>query len=483
MTCKIEYYFAAMKMQPTWTEALTAFPRSLDDFISTFKLENCWGLAHITDVQIEGFYKDDAKALDQMIQLRNKCLSGDRGRLKPGAVAASANEFDKAPVIVSGWHNYYYCGRVVGEAKLFGPKVPESIPGMCGPRHGPQCAACIITFAHNPVPCQAEKDKLPVFFKKCTDGLTDKDGKPLFRDDAARNLFAWYKIGLVRELRDLSLEAVVRNSQMNMAQKVAMIGIIGSLKAGTNPHWRDTAARVLETQEKETLDLRQQLASSRNRVAEILLRNVELQDEFSQHEDRRLTRIGDLEENLKKARELGLAQIHKLEEELKKVRQCDMLEMLSDLSERSVQGRSVTYVTQAAHDAGALAARLAEKAEAMRAAVERRAAAEATLAAKRAAAEVDPPNEYLCGIGFHLMRDPVIVETGQTYEREAIAQWLETHETCPLTGVVLAHKFLTPNVSLRKLIDGYVNDQVVPEERAAKRPRFDMTDDTFDLEL
>jgi len=133
--------------------------------------------------------------------------------------------------------------------------------------------------------------------------------------------------------------------------------------------------------------------------------------------------------------------------------------------------------------AGALAARLAEKAEAMRAAVERRAAAEATLAAKRAAAEVDPPNEYLCGIGFHLMRDPVIVETGQTYEREAIAQWLETHETCPLTGVVLAHKFLTPNVSLRKLIDGYVNDQVVPEERAAKRPRFDMTDDTFDLEL
>lgn len=203
---------------------------------------------------------------------------------------------------------------------------------------------------------------------------------------------------------------------------------------------------ALETKEKE-------LTHTRNRVGDVLVQNQEVRDEFSRREDRYVTRIRDLEE------------------ELNKVRECDMLEMLSDLSQRRVEGHSLTYVGQAAHHAGALAARLAEKAAAMRAAQDRRAAHEATMAAKRTAAEVDPPNEYLCGIQIDLMRDPVILASGQTFERKAIATWLETHETCPLTGEVLAHKHLTPNVSLRKLIDGYVNDQVVPEERAAKRPR------------
>merc|ERR1711964_342791 len=36
------------------------------------------------------------------------------------------------------------------------------------------------------------------------------------------------------------------------------------------------------------------------------------------------------------------------------------------------------------------------------------------------------------------MKDPVFIETGQTYEREAIVQWLkDKNSTCPRTGIKL----------------------------------------------
>ena len=41
---------------------------------------------------------------------------------------------------------------------------------------------------------------------------------------------------------------------------------------------------------------------------------------------------------------------------------------------------------------------------------------------------------------------------GHTYERSAIEQWLETHNTSPATGLELDSKQLIPNHSLRSLI-------------------------------
>ena len=41
---------------------------------------------------------------------------------------------------------------------------------------------------------------------------------------------------------------------------------------------------------------------------------------------------------------------------------------------------------------------------------------------------------------------------GFTYERSAIEQWLETHNTSPATGVELDSKQLNPNHSIRSLI-------------------------------
>ncbi|KAA3465455.1 U-box domain-containing protein 15-like [Gossypium australe] len=63
------------------------------------------------------------------------------------------------------------------------------------------------------------------------------------------------------------------------------------------------------------------------------------------------------------------------------------------------------------------------------------------------------PHEFLCPITLEIMTDPVIVATGQTYERDSIRKWLNSnHRTCPKTGQTLEHLSLAPNFALRNLI-------------------------------
>ncbi|KAK6946527.1 Armadillo [Dillenia turbinata] len=63
------------------------------------------------------------------------------------------------------------------------------------------------------------------------------------------------------------------------------------------------------------------------------------------------------------------------------------------------------------------------------------------------------PHEFLCPITLEIMRDPVIIATGQTYERESIQKWLDSnHWTCPKSGQTLTHLSLAPNYALRNLI-------------------------------
>ncbi|OAY75794.1 U-box domain-containing protein 12 [Ananas comosus] len=63
------------------------------------------------------------------------------------------------------------------------------------------------------------------------------------------------------------------------------------------------------------------------------------------------------------------------------------------------------------------------------------------------------PDEFRCPISLELMRDPVIVSTGQTYERSCIQKWLDSgHKTCPKTQQHLSHTVLTPNFVLKSLI-------------------------------
>ncbi|CAM8967371.1 unnamed protein product [Rhodiola kirilowii] len=63
------------------------------------------------------------------------------------------------------------------------------------------------------------------------------------------------------------------------------------------------------------------------------------------------------------------------------------------------------------------------------------------------------PDDFRCPISLELMKDPVIVSTGQTYEHSCIEKWLEAgHSTCPKTQQPLANTTLTPNYVLRSLI-------------------------------
>ncbi|XP_072954117.1 U-box domain-containing protein 16-like [Typha angustifolia] len=63
------------------------------------------------------------------------------------------------------------------------------------------------------------------------------------------------------------------------------------------------------------------------------------------------------------------------------------------------------------------------------------------------------PPDFRCPISLDLMRDPVVVASGQTYDRESITQWLRSgHATCPKSGQTLTHLDVVPNKALRNLI-------------------------------
>ncbi|XP_016187295.1 U-box domain-containing protein 13 [Arachis ipaensis] len=64
------------------------------------------------------------------------------------------------------------------------------------------------------------------------------------------------------------------------------------------------------------------------------------------------------------------------------------------------------------------------------------------------------PDDFRCPVSLELMKDPVIVSTGQTYDRSSIEKWLEAgHGTCPKTQQSLTSTVLTPNYVLRSLIE------------------------------
>lgn len=73
------------------------------------------------------------------------------------------------------------------------------------------------------------------------------------------------------------------------------------------------------------------------------------------------------------------------------------------------------------------------------------------------------PKDFCCPITLDLMRDPVIISTGQTYDRSSISRWIEDgHCTCPKTGQMLSSTRLVPNRSLRNLIMQWCTAHGIP---------------------
>ncbi|XP_022747255.1 E3 ubiquitin-protein ligase PUB23-like [Durio zibethinus] len=71
--------------------------------------------------------------------------------------------------------------------------------------------------------------------------------------------------------------------------------------------------------------------------------------------------------------------------------------------------------------------------------------------------EIDVPPFFICPISLEIMKDPVTVSTGISYDRESIEKWLFSgkNTTCPVTKQVIADCELTPNHTLRRLIQSW----------------------------
>ncbi|XP_050285341.1 E3 ubiquitin-protein ligase PUB23-like [Quercus robur] len=72
--------------------------------------------------------------------------------------------------------------------------------------------------------------------------------------------------------------------------------------------------------------------------------------------------------------------------------------------------------------------------------------------------EIDVPAHFLCPISMQLIRDPVTLSTGITYDRDSIERWLFSckNNTCPVTKQVLFDtELLIPNHTLRRLIQAW----------------------------
>ncbi|KAL4570118.1 hypothetical protein LXL04_025769 [Taraxacum kok-saghyz] len=77
-----------------------------------------------------------------------------------------------------------------------------------------------------------------------------------------------------------------------------------------------------------------------------------------------------------------------------------------------------------------------------------------------------PPEELRCPISLQLMYDPVIIASGQTYERVCIEKWFGNGQnTCPKTRQQLSHLCVTPNYSVKGLVASWCeqNGVLVPE--------------------
>ncbi|KHN25100.1 U-box domain-containing protein 21 [Glycine soja] len=66
------------------------------------------------------------------------------------------------------------------------------------------------------------------------------------------------------------------------------------------------------------------------------------------------------------------------------------------------------------------------------------------------------PNHFRCPISLDLMKDPVTLSTGITYDRESVERWFdEGNITCPVTNQVVRNFDMIPNHSLRIMIQDW----------------------------
>ncbi|KAI5647598.1 hypothetical protein M9H77_33603 [Catharanthus roseus] len=75
---------------------------------------------------------------------------------------------------------------------------------------------------------------------------------------------------------------------------------------------------------------------------------------------------------------------------------------------------------------------------------------------------MDFPQHFRCPISMELMKDPVTISTGVTYERKNIERWFYTYQknTCPATmqSLDVTMEIITPNHTLKRLIQSWLQN-------------------------
>ncbi|XP_010439489.1 PREDICTED: U-box domain-containing protein 8 [Camelina sativa] len=69
------------------------------------------------------------------------------------------------------------------------------------------------------------------------------------------------------------------------------------------------------------------------------------------------------------------------------------------------------------------------------------------------------PNDFRCPISLEIMSDPVILQSGHTFDRVSIQRWIDSgNRTCPITKLPLSETpSLIPNHALRSLISNFAH--------------------------
>ena len=82
----------------------------------------------------------------------------------------------------------------------------------------------------------------------------------------------------------------------------------------------------------------------------------------------------------------------------------------------------------------------------------------------------------MCPISHEMYVDPVTTILGHTYERAYIERWFEKHSTDPLTMEYLSSKFLTPNRSIKSMVEDFKKSTAALHLPAASSTSSTLTD-------
>ena len=88
------------------------------------------------------------------------------------------------------------------------------------------------------------------------------------------------------------------------------------------------------------------------------------------------------------------------------------------------------------------------------------------------------PQEFLCPINLTIMKDPVIMPDGQTYERKAIEKALKVSPLSPITKKPLSMKDATTNYALKSMIQKFLEKGVNPLKKIEHPQKIDKNNKT-----